>query len=206
MTRTVAGSTRTTPSLAGGATRTSRSYCPGRISVTSTKASKSAADTPLRSRGTRAKTVTCRGVTCVGRVAFRTWTATPLTVTSDGAAAMLTATRATTGCGRRTVGSGDPTVTRSTNDAVAPCTDTGSVIASVTVSTALSGPITSTIAGAALTAPTTKPAAGSPSTIGRTGTIFLLVCSKDIEIVDGVTCTTSTPNGARMSSSVSWKS
>ena len=117
-------------------------------------------------------------------------------------------TCAACGARSRTAGSATPTVTVSRTRAVAPATDTGSVIASVELASARSpGPTTSTVAGSTVTCADDEPARRrrlrSPA---RPAPSRMPDVSKVSVSVDGVTCTTSTPNGARTCSGVRWNS
>jgi hypothetical protein len=69
----------------------------------------------------------------------------------------------------------------------APAIDTGSVMASTRLSTALWGPTISTIAGSVVTEATTNPSAGWPSTAGKIFTTFDDDRSNLIARPDGVT-------------------
>ncbi len=80
--------------------------------------------------------------------------------------------------------------------ALADPTHSGSVIASVTRRSRLSGPTISTVGGSAEIFPTMNPGAGSPSTDGITGTMRVADGSKRIATDEGVTCVTTTANGA----------
>src|SRR3970040_2052044 len=82
-------------------------------------------------------------------------TGIPATAHSTGAGVMLTVTCAPTGETSRTAGSATPTFTVSVMVSLAPAMETGSVMARVRRSTALTGPATSTVAGSAATVPTT---------------------------------------------------
>src|SRR6185436_15069974 len=120
--------------------------------------------------------------------------------------AIVTVTRTASAERRCTAGSATPTLTTSVTVDAAPATDTGSVIASLVARTAVVGPDTITIAGSDVTCRTSKPAAGSPSTTGDTATCLLADGSNVMDRLDGVTTTTSTPNGARTSPLLKWNS
>src|SRR5215218_6527614 len=108
---------------------------------------------------------------------------------------MVTVTLALRAVRRRTDGSTTPTFTSSVTVDVAPATEIGSVIASLSARTAVAGPAITTATGSLTIFSTWKPGAGSPSTVGATGTSFAADGSNVIARLDGVTCTTSTPNG-----------
>ena len=83
----------------------------------------------------------------------------------------------------------------------APSTDTGSVVASVTLHARSRARRSPRSPALTMTRPTTKPGAGSPSSAGTTGTVRLVPSARSSSAsVDGMTCATSTPNGARTSS------
>ena len=103
----------------------------------------------------------------------------------------------------RRAGSSTPTVTVSRTRSRAPAIGTGSASASVARFTALSGPTISTRAGSDVIEPTMYPGAGRPSTESSTGTVRVADGSNANAMADGVTCTISTPNGARTCSGVS---
>ena len=131
---------------------------------------------------------------------FRHRTGTSPTIRSIGAGRISTSTIALRGCVSRSDESATPTVTVSRTRSRLPVTVTGSVIASASRRTRLSGPRISTVAGSLVMRPTTNPGAGSPSSGGTTGTIRLADFSSSIASVPGTTCATSTPYGARTSS------
>src|SRR5687767_12281156 len=154
LTRTSAGSTRTTPTRGGGTTRTASRNCPAPRPPTSMVASNASAPYARASRGPRTYTVTCVGDVTAGSP-LRTRTGTAAIAHSTEAAATPTVTRAVRGDCRRTSGSETPMLTDSVTGPDVPSTEIGSVIASVSRATALAGPTTSTVAGSAVTVPTT---------------------------------------------------
>ncbi len=106
---------------------------------------------------------------------------------------------------RRTPSSATPTTTLERTSALADPTQSGSVIASLTRRSRLSGPTISTVGGSADIRPTMNPGAGSPSTEAITGTTRMAEGSKRIATDDGVTCVTTTANGALTRSVDRWK-
>ena len=70
----------------------------------------------------------------------------------------------------------------------------------------LSGPTISTVGGSAEIFPTMNPGDGSPSTDGITGTMRVADGSKRMATDDGVTCVTTTANGALTRSGDKWNS
>src|SRR5262245_66346346 len=96
----------------------------------------------------------------------------------------------------RTPSSATPTITVERISVRAVPTQSGSVIASVTRRSRLSGPTISTIGGSAEIFPTMNPGAGSPSTDGITGTMRVADGSKRMATDEGVTWVTATANGA----------
>src|SRR5687767_8298588 len=118
-----------------------------------------------------------------------------LSTRCSGAGAILTVTTALLAVLTRTPGSAIPTITLERTSDFADPTHTGSVMASVTRRSTLSGPITSTVGGSAEISPTINPLPGSPSTDGLTGTTRVADGSNRIATEEGVTCVTVTANG-----------
>src|SRR5687767_765615 len=146
----------------------------------------------------RTRTLTEGGVIVTRRPAprFRARTATAESCRSAGAGTISTDTTAVFALFNRTPSSATPTMTLDLTSAFADPTHSGSVIASVTRRSRLSGPTTSTVAGSAEIFPTMNPGAGSPSTDGTTVTMRVADGSKRIATAEGVTCVTTTANGA----------
>lgn len=123
-----------------------------------------------------------------------------------GAAGMVTVTLAVRPSRSRSAASSTPTVTTSRTVREAPSMLIGSVVASVSSLSRLSGPMTSTTAGSLVILPTTWPAAGAPSIAGVIGTTLAPERSNASETVGGEICATWTPKGARTWSVRRWKS
>src|ERR1700737_431594 len=147
--------------------------------------------------GPRARTFTVGGTTSTVRPGARFLSRTAkVNCRSSGAWRTSTLTSALRVVFNRTPWTATPSGTVDLMADLAAPTQTGSVIASVTCRSELSGPTTSTVLGCDEISPTMKPGAGSPSTVGCTDTTRVAEGSKRIPPDAGVTWVTSTANGA----------
>ena len=161
---------------------------------------------PAPSRLPRSTTSTAAGIACATRFGAEI----PQVDRHDRAASArpaparsATVTIAGRASSSRSAGSSDADGDRVVTARVAPATETGSVSASVDALHGARGPDDldrRRIDGRSCRR--RSPAPGSPSTAGTTGTCASPTARTSARRVDGVTCTTSTPNGTRTCSGV----
>ena len=205
---TTAGSIATTPKRSAG--RPEPADCTGRLRA------RQGRRRPGRCRARSAASAVC----CVRAPArARTWAtpaptvpardcgsapARPAICRSTGAGQISTVTCAFCGWASRTDESTTPIVTPSRTRAFASLIDTGSVVASATWRTRDSGPTISTVAGSDGCGRRRSPAPDRLRSPARPAPMRRADFSSSSASVDGMTCATSTPNGARTSSARMW--